>query len=131
MTLPTFSIRVSAGSDAQALVDALRRPRHPESGDPGLGPSTCPEDATDLPELAQSEAQPDDTAQERWLTLPVYPRDVDVFESIVESNPSAEAKRWHPEGKADVAHDTPPPFTNASEHPAADGLERIPSEANT
>lgn len=123
MSFPTYTILVD-DTDAQALVDRLNRPRSPESGDAGLGGSTCPDDATELPGFGPA-ASPNAPIQSRWITLWVRPDFADRFESIIDDNPSAEAKRWHPEGKVDAAHPgNPPQHARAVDHPRGRGLER-------
>lgn len=126
---PTYTIRV-AEQDAQDLADALRKPLNPESGDAGMGENFCPADATDLTPLSEVEAAATDVVLERWMTVSVHPQRVERFEAIVDGINGASLARYHPEGKTDSAHEEPPAFREAGEHPAADGLERRPEEAN-
>jgi len=93
MRHPTYTIIVDE-SDAQVLVDALNHPRQPEDDqDPGLGPSTCREDADTYPGYGQG-----GSVQERRFTLSVHPRDVERFEAICEEIGGVQYEQYHPSG---------------------------------
>lgn len=101
MTTPTYAILVPAGR-AQALLDALRRPRHYDEEDYpdnaanalGLGTNFCPASTDDLVPLSQTGAG---TPSHYYLHGPIRPDLRDRFKRIVGDVQGAEARETHPE----------------------------------
>jgi len=112
---PRYSVHAPTDGTMAALCERLNRPRHPESGDPGLGPNTCRDDASTYLGLSED---PTGLATRRWFAISIPPRDVERFEAICDEIEGVRYARWHPEG-ADGEYQHP------SEHYQADGLERI------
>lgn len=103
----TYSV-VAPTSALQSLCGALNRPRSTSDdydGPLGLGPSTCREDASTYPALADADGDATVVVARRF-TLPVPPQDVERFESIASGIDGVEYAVTHPDDASD-AYDSP------------------------